>query len=225
VPAQSRREFVAAVLHTSAAKPSRARVPAEGACHASSDRLGPAGVLGVPPIMDHCATSKDLGRLAIPYRSFGEARGMTTAHGHIGETIVHGLTNYARGMEENDAVQMGAALYGTMARKINSVTTSADTCRLAFPSILVDHNKAHLCLIIVLDNRVVIASKDGPFRRARIQTIPISYTTEVGPAVHPRPDMADTRLLTISGSPGATIALPVAKADKAMALITAAIRA
>jgi hypothetical protein len=150
---------------------------------------------------------------------------MTTTHGHVGETIVRGLAEYARAMGENDAVQLGAALFGKMARAVNSVTTSADTCRLAFPSILVGPRVAHLCLVMIFGNRVIIASKDGLFRRVKIQTIPISYTTEVSPAIDPRPDMAGTRLLTISGSPGATIALPVAKAEKATALITAAIRA
>lgn len=150
---------------------------------------------------------------------------MTNAHGHVRETIVHGLTKYAGAMDENDAVEMGTTFFEMMARAIRSVTSSADTCRLAFPSMVVYPSKAHLCLVMILGNRVIIASKGGPFRRAKIQRIPISYTTEVSPAVHPRPDMAGTRLLTISGSPGATIALPVTKAEKATALITAAIRA
>jgi hypothetical protein len=150
---------------------------------------------------------------------------MTTSHGHIRETVVRGLAEYGRAMGEDDTVQMGTTLFEQMTRAVKSVTNATDTCRLAFPSILVDSSKAHLCLVMILGDRVIIASKDGPFRRTRTQTIPISYTTEVSPAVHPRPDMADTRLLTISGSPGVTIALPVDKADKATALITAAIRA
>jgi hypothetical protein len=139
-------------------------------------------------------------------------------------TIADGITAYATAVNDHSVAEGGALAYRLLAREIRQLMRPGDTCRLALPSIIMTANIRVGCFVIVLQDRVLIAYKRGTFRKtSETIVIPISTITDV--YAEPGNTLATlgTHLLTIIGTPTATIALPVHAHTAAAAAIRAAV--
>lgn len=143
----------------------------------------------------------------------------------VSEKIVDGLTEYAQALGDLGAAKMGGALYRSVAPALRAAITRDDSCRLAFPTILIRPDLRAGCLVVVLGDRIVLAWKAGMFRKPASQTVPIDAGTEVRRQSGTGASLRGAQLLVISGSPGATVALPVDKPDAAAAVFIAAVKA
>ncbi|HEY7174278.1 MAG TPA: hypothetical protein VH442_05120 [Micromonosporaceae bacterium] len=139
-------------------------------------------------------------------------------------TIADGITAYATAVNDHSVAEGGALAYRLLAREIRQLMRPGDTCRLALPSIIMTANVRVGCFVIVLQDRVLIVYKRGTFRKTpETIVIPISTITDVYAEAGNTLATLGTQLLTIVGTPSATIALPVHAHTAAAAAIRAAV--
>jgi hypothetical protein len=149
---------------------------------------------------------------------------MTSAANDVSEKIIDGLSNYSTALQDFEAGRVGAELYGDVAHELGAVIHPADTCTLAFPTMLLSADKLPGCLFVVLQDRIVIAWQRGIFRsRTGVVVIPLASITSVTRGYGSTAATRDAVVLVIAGTPGATIALPKDRTDAADAAIRTAI--
>jgi hypothetical protein len=124
------------------------------------------------------------------------------------DTIVDGLTAFAMAVDDRSVAEGGAQAYLPLVRTIRELMRPDDRCRLAFPSMIIRPDLRGGCLIIVLEDRVLVVYERGMFRRTtEALVIPITSITDVRRHTGTTPSTRGAALLTIAGRPAATIAL------------------
>lgn len=147
---------------------------------------------------------------------------MMTAVNDIGDKIVDGLTNFCTAVNDLEFGQAGGAIYNQVRSAIDAQIRQDDTCKLTFPSMIIRPNLRASCLVVILDDHLVVGWKAGMFRKAAAIDIRFATITAIR---RQRGSGAtrDAQLLVISGDPEVTIAMPVAAVDTVVALVGSAI--
>lgn len=126
------------------------------------------------------------------------------------DTIADGLAVFAVATNDHSVTQEGAALYRRLSRKIRETMRPGDTCRLALPGVIVTPTLRTACFTAVLDDRVLIVYERGVFRKTAKATIIPTYTvSDVRSHTSSTWSSGSAYLITISGHPSVTIALPL----------------
>jgi hypothetical protein len=152
-----------------------------------------------------------------------EAR-MPSAGTGAKEKITDGMAAYLMAVNDRGSLQLGAVAYKSVASEVESLIRAEDVCKLAFPSMIVRPDIRIECLVVVLQDRLIIAWKAGLIRKT-VHSMVIPFTGITGIRREKGTSAATRRatLLVISGEQSATIALPTDKMDAAMAVIRTAI--
>jgi hypothetical protein len=149
---------------------------------------------------------------------------MPTTGNDLNQKIIDGLAGYVTALNDRDAAQFGAMIYKRVARELDPLVRPDDLCKLAFPSFLIRPDLRVECFVAVLGDRLVIAWKAGMFRKSAAPlVIPFASITGIRRQAGTSSGTRGATLLVISGTPGATIALPKGQADTVEALIRAAV--
>lgn len=124
------------------------------------------------------------------------------------DTIADGLGAFAVAVDDRSVAKDGAQAYRPLARRIRELMHPGDTCRLAFPSMIIRPDLRVGCFVIVLQDRVLIVFERGMFRKtSEAVVIPIVTITDVRRHTGSTHSTRGAHLLTIAGRPSATIAL------------------
>ena len=125
------------------------------------------------------------------------------------DTIADGLAAFAVSTNDDSVTESAAAIYQRVCRKVREVMRPGDACRLALPAVIVRPDRRSGCFVIMLQDRVLIAYERGMLRRTTAAlVIPIATITDVRQHNGSTAGARGGFLLTISGQPTATIALP-----------------
>jgi hypothetical protein len=136
---------------------------------------------------------------------------------------IDGLASYGVAIHDIDSAKRAAGLYERVVVELGAAIRSDDACRLALPASIEVSGRRAECLVVILTDRLVVAWKPGGFRKAASLVIPFAGITAVYRNDGLGPERRRGNLLVIEGTPGATIVLPVSKADTVAALIRTAI--
>lgn len=140
------------------------------------------------------------------------------------DTIADGLAVFAVATNDHAATESGVAAYRLFSRKIRGLMRPGDNCRLALSSAIIRPHLRTTCFVIVLQNRVLIVYQQGFLRKTpQALVIPIATVADVCQHIGSARGARGVALLTISGTPSATIALPTNTATAAAAAIREAL--
>ena len=136
------------------------------------------------------------------------------------DTIADGLAVFALSTDDDSVTHAGAAAYRRVYRAVREQMRPGDSCRLALPSTIVTPDRRIACLVIVLQDRVLVAYERGLFRRrTEALVIPIPTVTDIRQPTGSTAGLRGACLLTICGEPSVTIALAARTAGKAAGII------
>jgi hypothetical protein len=149
---------------------------------------------------------------------------MSPSQNDLSDIIVDGLTNYAVALSDNDSGRFGAQMYRYVSREVDALIKPDDVCKLAFPSMMIRPDARSEWLVAIFEDRMIVAWQEG-FLRKKSRSVVVPFATIAGMRRHSGSSAA-TRgavLITVSGTPEVTFALPVNQAQTAEALIRAAL--
>ena len=138
------------------------------------------------------------------------------------ETVIDGLTNFAQFMQDINFGVAGAAHYRALKSAIDEAMTPSDVCVLAFSTIILDQSTRPSALVVIVQDRLIVAWKRGAFRKTMMrEVILLSSITSVKKVIGDGALRA-ANLMRIDGSSTVTIALPTG--PKVFWLVTGALQ-
>ena len=130
------------------------------------------------------------------------------------DVIIDGLAKYVELSGDQQDVQMGAAVYKSVADAFRSRLSPGVTCALAFPSMIIRPEIRAACFVAILDSEVVIAWKKGTFKKSlQTEIVPKNEITSGDVETSSSGATRGATLMKITAGMTVTFALPKGRPD------------
>jgi hypothetical protein len=142
------------------------------------------------------------------------------------ELIVDGLTNFANLARDRSYLQLGPAVYRSVAEVFRQNLKPGETCSLAFPSMIVRPDLRTECFVAVTSSHLVVAWTRGMIRKkTEWEIVPLMSITDAKWEVSAAPGTRGTILMNVQADRTLTLALPTERAEEVGSAIRSALLA
>jgi hypothetical protein len=150
-----------------------------------------------------------------------EDRQMPITRDQATELVGEGVVTYAQLLNDLEIAKFAALVLRKVLPAFEQEIHAGDTCKIAFPSVIVRPEIRMECLCAVLNDRLVIAWKP-PLRKVKSLVIPTSTISDIHREAGTGA-LRGAQLLVVSGTPSAKLGLTKTNANMETSIIRNAV--